>query len=131
MRVPIMIIAAVLCACGKDKAKEPPKPLLPAPTVSQIQPPEATPRGLRIGQVIGDGFDTSRAVTVYFGDKKSPRAAIVAKTKIQVEVPPGANGSSVDVRVEIEGHQPVVLPMQFRYRERAEPVAVPEALQAP
>ena len=56
---------------------------------------------------------------------------IVARTKIQVEVPPGADGSSVDVRVEIDGHQPATVPIKFRYREYVEPVAVPEALQAP
>ena len=124
-RMRVLIIAAVLLGCGKDSAK-PPKPLGPPPRLTDVLPDEATPRGLRIAQIVGDGLDMKRAVAVYFGAVKAPRAAIVSKTKIQVEVPPGADGSDVDIRVEIDGQEPATVPVKFRYREESEPPPAPE-----
>lgn len=73
-----------------------------------------------------------RAVTVYFGETKSPRAAIVSKSKIQVEIPPGTDGADVDVRVEIAGQLPATLPEKLHYREGSEPPHGPgEDEQAP
>lgn len=86
--------------------------------VTDIQPDNATPRGLRIAHVIGEGFDTKAPVEVYFGTAKAARATIVSKTKIQVEVPPGADQTEVEVRVVEAGHKPAVAPIKFKYFEQ-------------
>ena len=89
-----------------------------APKVTDIQPDNATPRGLRIAQVIGEGFDTKAPVEVYFGAVKAARATIVSKTKIQVEVPAGADQTEVEVKVVEKGHKPAVCPIKFKYFEQ-------------
>ena len=71
--------------------------------------------GYRLGTIEGDGFDTKAPVKVWFGTAQAGRAAVVAKTKIQVEIPPGTDGTVVDVRVEIAGHEPATAPTKLRY----------------
>lgn len=71
--------------------------------------------GYRLGTIEGEGFDTKAPVKVWFGATPAARAAVVAKHKIQVEVPPGTDGSEVEVRVEVAGYEPVIAPMKLRY----------------
>jgi hypothetical protein len=54
-------------------------------------------------------------VKVYFGTTLSPRATVAAKNKVQAEVPPGKDGTSVEIRVEIEGYEPAIAPMKLTY----------------
>jgi hypothetical protein len=126
-----VIMSAALLGCDKENSAPPAQALASAPRLTLIQPDEVMPRGIRIAHIVGEGLDMKRPVTVYFGSAKSPRAAIVSKTKIQVEVPAGADGSDVDVRVEIGGHQPTTLPMKLRYRAAAEPPTAPPEGEAP
>lgn len=134
MRV-LLIITAVLFGCGKDndQGNAPPaaKQLKPAPPLSQIEPPEVGPNGLRIAYIRGEGLDTTQPVTVTFGGKPAVRAAIVSKTKIQVEIPPGDEGSDVDVRVQIAGYEPTTLTTKLRYRARSEPPTGPADVEVP
>jgi hypothetical protein len=114
-------MSAALLGCDKDTSSPASQALAPAPRLKLIQPDEVMPRGIRIAHIVGEGLDMKQGVTVYFGTTRSPRAAIVSKTKIQVEVPAGTDGSDVDVRVEVAGHEPATLPMKLRYRNAAEP----------
>lgn len=111
----VLIIAAAGCREKPPDAK--PKP---APTITRLVPEEVTEQGYRLGMIEGDGFDTKQPVKVWFGASESPRAAIVAKTKIQVEIPPGTNGSEVPVRIEIAGYAPATAPVKLRYISSAE-----------
>ncbi len=72
-------------------------------------------KGYRLGMIEGEGFDTKAPVKVWFGATPAVRAAVVAKQKIQVEVPPGTEGSEVEVRVEVAGYEPAIAPMKLRY----------------
>lgn len=74
-----------------------------------------TTKGYRLGSIEGDNFDTKAPVKVWFGSTPATRAAVIAKTKIQVEMPPGTEGTAVDVRVELEGYPPALSPMKLRY----------------
>lgn len=78
-------------------------------------PDTVTPKGYGVGMIDGDGFDTTKKVKVYFGTTPSPRAVVVAKNKIQAEVPPGKDGTSVEIRVEIDGYEPAVAPVKLTY----------------
>lgn len=93
----------------------PPAKLKPAPKITGLLPTEVTELGYRLGSVEGDGFDTKAPVTVYFDSTPARRAAVVGKTKIQVEIPPGTVGTEATVRVEIAGYEPAVAPMKMKY----------------
>lgn len=114
-----LVVAAGLLALGCRGDDKPAAALKPPPKLVGLEPPKVTDKGYRIGYVVGEGFDPKLPVAVYFGDKRSPRAAIVARTKIQVEVPPGVADTEVDVRVEIPGHQPALSPVKLQYESSA------------
>lgn len=114
----IAVMSVLLVGC---QSNEPRAALQAAPKLTDVQPDNATPRGLRTAQIIGENFDTHASVDVWFGPNKSPRAAIVSKTKIQVEVPPGADNTEVEVRVVEKGHEPAILPLKFKYFEQHAP----------
>lgn len=80
-------------------------------------PEVVTPLGYRLGQINGEGFDTKVPVKVVFGATPAKRAAVVAKNMITVEIPPGTNGTAVDVRVELQGYEPAMAPAKMRYDE--------------
>jgi hypothetical protein len=109
-RIALLLIAAAACREAPREAK--PKP---APAITRLVPDEVTEQGYKLGSIEGDGFDTKAPVNVWFGSALSPRAAVVTKTKIQVEVPPAAAGTEVPVRVEIAGYAPATAPMKLRY----------------
>jgi hypothetical protein len=108
----LAIVVMFLLAC-RDAPKPPTNK--PAPTITRLVPDEVTEKGYRLGTIEGEGFDTKAAVKVFFGATPAVRAAVVAKTKIQVEMPPGADGTEVPVRVEIAGYEPVTAPTKLRY----------------
>ena len=87
----------------------------PAPTITRLVPDEVTEHGYRLGTIEGDGFDTKQPVKVWFGTTLVSARGSRAKTKIQVEIPPGTNGSEVPVRVEIAGYEPATAPAKLRY----------------
>ena len=106
-RIALLLIAAAACRETPPEAK--PKA---APTITRLVPDAVTEQGYRLGSIEGDGFDTKQPVKVWFGATQSARAAVVTKTKIQVEVPPAAVGTEVPVRVEIAGYAPATAPMR-------------------
>jgi hypothetical protein len=114
-------MSVLLVGCQSNEPPAPAPALQAAPTLTDVQPDNATPRGLRAAQIIGENFDTHASVEVWFGQTKATRAAIVSKTKIQVEVPPGADNTEVEVRVVEKGHQPAILPLKFKYFEQHAP----------
>jgi len=82
-------------------------------TLAQVQPPEGGSGGGRFATIVGTGFDRHRAVEVSFGDTPSPRTAVITADRVQVEVPPGAEGPvTVTVR---QGDRSASLPDGFRY----------------
>jgi IPT/TIG domain-containing protein len=120
-RLFIVLIACLGAGCGKDDSKpSAPVQLKPAPKITAMVPDTVTPRGYRTGMIDGEGFDTTKRVKVFFGTTPSPRAAVVAKNKVQTEVPPGKDGTEVEVRVEIEGYEPAVAPVKLKYDEGRE-----------
>ena len=102
------------------REKPPEAKIKPAPTITRLVPDQVTDQGYRLGAIEGEGFDTKQPVTVWFGATQSPRAAVVTKTKIQVEMPPGPVGSEVPVRVEIAGYAPATAPAKLRYVSSAD-----------
>jgi hypothetical protein len=113
-----LVLAVTLLGCRDNKPTV--APLKPAPVIADIIPAQVTPRGYRIGQIDGEGFDPKAPVKVYFGTTLSPRAAVVTKKRVQVEIPPGANGTEVEIRVEMEGYQPTTVPAKLKYEEGLE-----------
>ena len=109
-RIALPLIAAAACREAPPEAK--PKP---APTITRLVPDAVTEQGYKLGSIEGDGFDTKQPVKVWFGTEQSARAAVVTKTKIQVEMPPGTAGSEVPVRIEIAGYAPASAPVKLRY----------------
>jgi hypothetical protein len=109
-RIAIALMLAAGCRDTPPEAK--PKP---APAITRLVPDEVTEQGYRLGSIEGDGFDTKQPVKVWFGTSQAARAAVVTKTKIQVEMPPGTVGTELPVRVEIEGYAPATAPMKLRY----------------
>jgi hypothetical protein len=109
-RIALLLVVAAGCRDTPPPAK--PKA---APTITRFVPDEVTEKGYRLGMIEGEGFDTKQPVTVWFGEAKAARAAVVAKTKIQVEIPPAPDGSEVAVRVEIAGYLPATAPAKLRY----------------
>jgi hypothetical protein len=114
--VVVLVIGLGVVGCDDKSAKQ--GPLKPAPTVSSVIPEVVTPKGYRLGQIRGEGFDTKAPVKVFFGNSPAQRAAVVAKNLITVEMPPGTHDTSVDVRVEIQGYEPATAPMKLRYDEQ-------------
>ena len=114
----LAIVTVAVFGCRDDARKSPaPKP---APAITGIIPTQVTPRGYRIGEITGDGFDPKAPVRVLFGTIVSPRAAVVTKNKVQVEIPPGKDGTEVEVRVEVAGYEPAVVPAKLKYVEGLE-----------
>ena len=114
-----VLVMVGLLACQQSSSTPPPSSAAKAPTITDLQPDNATPRGLRIGHIVGTGFNQRVPVTVYFGNVRSPRAVVVAPTKIQAEVPPGAANTDVEVRVQQDGYEQAVAPIRFRYLPEA------------
>jgi hypothetical protein len=115
-----LIVVLIAClgvgGCGKDETKaSAPVQLKPAPKITGMVPDTVTPRGYRIGMIDGEGFDPTKKVKVFFGSTQSPRAAVAAKNKVQAEVPPGKDGTEVEIRVEIDGYEPAIAPMKLKY----------------
>lgn len=108
----IALLLITVAACRETPPAAKPKP---APTITRLVPDEVTELGYKLGSIEGEGFDTKQPVTVWFGPTQSARAAVVTKTKIQVEMPPAAVGSELPVRVEIAGYEPATAPMKLRY----------------
>jgi hypothetical protein len=115
MKLCLAIVVLAVAAIPGCKDAPPPEKLKPAPKITGLLPTEVTDLGFRLGSVEGEGFDTKRRVKVYFDATPAGRAAVVAKTKIQVEVPPAPVGTEATVRVEIEGYEPAVAPMKMKY----------------
>lgn len=111
----ILVVGLGIVGCDDKPGKQ--GALKPAPTVTAIVPEVVTPKGYRLGQIRGEGFDTKAPVKVFFGSSPAKRAAVVAKNLITVEMPPGTHDSAVDVRVEIQGYEPATAPMKVRYDE--------------
>src|SRR4051812_40726710 len=109
-RIALLLMMAAGCRDTPPAAK--PKA---APTITRLVPAEVTEKGYRLGMIEGEGFDTKQPVKVWFGSTQAARAAVVAKTKVQVEIPPGTDGSEVSVRVEIAGYAPAIAPAKLRY----------------
>lgn len=111
----VLVVGLGIVGCEDKPGKQ--GALKPAPAVTGFVPEVVTPNGYRLGQIRGEGFDTKASVKVFFGNSPAKRAAIVAKNLITVEMPPGTHDTSVDVRVEIQGYEPVTAPMKLRYDE--------------
>lgn len=112
MRTWGLVVLLALAGCRESSPAAKKKP---APTITRLVPDQVTVQGYRLGQIEGDGFDTKAPVKVWFGATPSPRAAVVAKTKIQVEMPSGTDGTEVEVRVEVAGYEPATSPTKLRY----------------
>jgi hypothetical protein len=85
-------VIALLVACRADAPR-------PPIAIDRIEPPWAIPTGGTIAHVRGKNFDPKSRVTVLFGDREAPLAAVLSSDKIQVTVPPGRDGEQVTVRV--------------------------------
>ena len=114
MRRARVLVLAGLLACQQSSSSSPPPPRAKI-AITGLQPDNATVRGLRICHIVGTGFNQRVPVTVYFGSTPSPRAVVVAPSKIQAEVPPGDANTDVEVRVLMDGYEPAVAPVRFRY----------------
>lgn len=101
--------ACLAGACTRTKPDEP-RPL----KVTEVLPPEALVRGTKSVQILGENFDPAKPIKVAFGSAVSPRAVVISKTMIHVQVPPGPVGP-VDLRVEQPNRPAVVASGLFRY----------------
>jgi hypothetical protein len=111
----LVVMGLVACQSSSPPPTSPAKP----PTITDLQPDNATARGLRLAYIVGTNFNQRAPVTVYYGPIKSPRAVVVSPTKIQAEVPAGTPSTDVEVRVQQDGFEPAVAPLRFRYLPEA------------
>ncbi len=125
---PMILAPLIVLGCSRDRGQgQKATELAPAPTLHELVPHEVYPHGYRRGIITGEGLDPKRTVTVFFGETRAKRAAVVTKQQINVEIPPGPKGTEVSVRVEVEGHQPVTLAEKCRYLDPATSPPPPSA----
>jgi hypothetical protein len=104
----------VLAGCGGQSggASEPAGAKL---AVTSIEPASAAPATVPL-VVHGSGFlAESRAVQVYLGETPANVLSIDSDTELQVEVPAGAPGEPVDVKLVFEPGGEITLPHAFTF----------------
>lgn len=117
-RAAILVLMVAVWPSGCSESAEtvvaPSAPQAAEPlAIEQVQPPEGSAAGGPFATVIGSGFDSRAAVEVRFGDTPSPRTAVISETRLQVEIPAGAEGSvAITIR---QGTREATLPAGFRY----------------
>lgn len=107
MRPALLLILAAGCG-GGDKPQPPPLIL------DELQPDNGLPAGEKVVQITGSGFDPHSTVEVMFGTRPA-RAVVVAKDRIQLESPPGAEGEEVEVTVRFPDGRSGKLKQKYRW----------------
>ncbi len=100
--------------------------------VTSIEPATAAPATVPL-VVHGSGFlAESRSVQVYLGETPANVLSIDSDTELQVEVPVGAAGAPVDVKLVFEPGGEITLPHAFTFMPGAEgaAAATPEVSEA-
>lgn len=84
--------------------------------VTSIEPTSAAPTGGVPLVVHGRGFMAeSRAIQVYIGDQPANVLSVDSDTDLQVEVPPGEAGKTVDVKLVFEPGGEIKLARAFTF----------------
>ncbi len=113
----VSLAVAGACNNGGDRGDV---PLGPAPTITRVEPNQASALGGTILYIVGDGFDPKKPVEVWFGDAKAERAAVITTSRVQVEVPAGKPDVAVPVRLRQPGRAEARAPERFDYFTSAE-----------
>lgn len=93
--------------------------------VTSIEPASAAPGGAPI-LVHGSGFMAeSRAIQVYLGDLPANVLSVDSDSDLQVEVPAGEAGKTVDVRLVFDPGGEITLPQAFTFTAPAVSAATP------
>ncbi|HUQ08333.1 MAG TPA: IPT/TIG domain-containing protein [Kofleriaceae bacterium] len=91
--------------------------------VTSIEPASAAPASVPL-VVHGSGFlAESRSVQVYLGETSANVLSIDSDTELQIEVPAGAPGEPVDVKLVFEPGGEITLPHAFTFMPGAEGAA--------
>lgn len=95
----VLPTSAPIGACRSSVSAQPDAARGPI-AVGSIEPANGTPKGGNLTFISGENFDPRAPVTVMFGDKTAPRAVVVTRSRIQVQVPEGTPKKSVPVSVK-------------------------------
>lgn len=104
----VVMVLVLVIACGGRKEVPPPM------TLVELQPTAGHPKGGKVVQIVGTGFDTRSTVEVKFG-AVVVRAIVVSKERIQLESPPGKEGDEVTVTVKFPDGRGGVMPQKYRW----------------
>lgn len=105
-------VAVASCGGQSGGASEPAGAKL---AVTSIEPATAAPATVPL-VVHGSGFlAESRSVQVYLGETPANVLSIDSDTELQVEVPAGAAGAPVDVKLVFEPGGEITLPHAFTF----------------
>lgn len=106
--------AATIGACRSSVNAQPDAARGPI-AVGSFDPANGHPGGGNLVFISGENFDPRAPVTVTFGDKPAPRAVVLTRSRIQVQVPAGTAKKSVPVALKFPTGESLIATGTYYY----------------